>query len=96
MLQVGQFAALKEREIFIILRNFKPKKITILGIFVVEKFSKIHKIGDFGFKNHQNLRKIQRSIINYSLVLKIGHPVALCSGQWSSSPSCDSARVHFL
>ena len=29
----------------------------------LEKLSKIHKIGDFGCKNNQNLKTIQRSII---------------------------------
>ena len=45
-----------------ILSNFKPKKLPFWP-FLLEKLSKIHKIGDFGFKNHQNLKKILRSII---------------------------------
>ena len=59
VLQDGQFAALKEMEIFMILslknHHFWP--------FLSEKLSKIHKFGDFGCKNHQNLKKIQRPII---------------------------------
>ena len=47
---------------FMIFRNFKPK-ISPFWPFLLEKLSKIHKIGDFGCKNHQNLRKIQRPII---------------------------------
>ena len=49
-------------EILKILSNFKPK-MSPFWIFVLEKLSKIHKIGDFGCKNLQNLKKIQRSII---------------------------------
>ena len=59
------FGTLRERimlEIFMILSNFKPKKSPFWP-FLLEKLSKIHKIGDFGCKNHQNLKKIQRSII---------------------------------
>ena len=44
------------------LTKFKPKKLPFWS-FLLEKLSKIHKISDFGFKNPQNLRKIQRSII---------------------------------
>ena len=44
-----------------ILSNFKPKKSPFLPFFL-EKLSKIPKIGDFGCKNNQNLKKIQRSI----------------------------------
>ena len=68
MLQGGQFSALKEREfleileILMILSNFKPKKSTVLPFFL-EKLSKIHKFGDFGSKNHQNVKKIQISVI---------------------------------
>ena len=49
-------------EIFMILSNFKPKKL-LFWPFLLEKLSKIDKIGDFGYKNLQNLKKIQRSII---------------------------------
>ena len=42
--------------------DFKPKKSPFWP-FLLENLSKIHKIGDFGFKNHQNLKKMQRSII---------------------------------
>ena len=45
-----------------ILSNFKHKKSPFWP-FLFEKLSKIHKIGDYGFKNHQNLKKIQRLII---------------------------------
>ena len=45
-----------------ILSNFKAKKSPFWP-FLLEKLSKIHKSGDFGCKNHQNLKNIQRSII---------------------------------
>ena len=38
---------------------FKPKKLPFWP-FLLEILSKIHKIGDSGFKNHQNLKKILR------------------------------------
>ena len=44
-----------------ILTNYKPKKSPFWP-FLFEKLSKIHKIGNFGRKNPQNLKKIQRSI----------------------------------
>ena len=62
MLQDGQFAALEEREFFLkilmIFSNFKPKK----SPFLLEKWSKIHKISDFGCKNSSKFEKNQRSI----------------------------------
>jgi len=39
-----------------IFSNFKPKKSPFWP-FLLEKLTKIHKIGDFGCKNHQNLKK---------------------------------------
>ena len=57
VLQDGQFAALKRKGIllenFMILSNFKPNK-SPFWLFLLEKLSKIHTIGDFGCKNHQN------------------------------------------
>jgi len=57
VLKGGQFAAFLKREgimleIFMILNNFKPKKSSFWP-FLLEKLSKIHKIGDFGCKNLQ-------------------------------------------
>ena len=50
-------------EILMILGNFKPKNHN-LAIFTRKiVMSKIHKIGDFGCKNYQNLKKFQTSII---------------------------------
>ena len=45
-------------EIFMILSNFKPKK-SLFWPFLLEKLSKIHKIGDFGSKNLQVLIKFK-------------------------------------
>ena len=45
-------------EIFMILSNFKPKKSPFWP-FLLEKLSKMHKIGEFGCKNLQNLKEIQ-------------------------------------
>ena len=42
--------------------DFKPKRSTFWPFFK-EKLSKIRKFGDFGCKNQQNLKKIQRSIM---------------------------------
>ena len=58
-----------------ILSNFNPKKLPFWA-FLLEKLSKIHKIGDFGCKNHQYLKK-NSNINNYSLVPQIDHLVAL-------------------
>ena len=53
MLQDDKFAALKERGIFLeilmIFSNFKPNESPFWP-FSLEKWSKIHKIGDFGCK----------------------------------------------
>ena len=56
MLQDGQFAALKEREILMIFSNFKPKKSPFWP-FLFKEWSKIHKIGDFGYKNSSKFEK---------------------------------------
>ena len=50
-------------------------KITILAIFYFKKFSKIYKIGDFGFKNSSKFEKKYSVIDIYCLVPKIDHPV---------------------
>ena len=44
-----------------ILSNYKPKK-SPFWLFLKQKQSKIYKIGVLVAKNHQNLKKIQRSI----------------------------------
>ena len=57
-----------------ILSNFKPKK-SPFWLFLLEKLSKNHKIGDFGFKKLSKFE--ENSKINiYSLVPQIDHHVA--------------------
>ena len=64
-----------------ILRNFKPKKMTFWP-FLLEKYPKIHKIGGFGCK--KSLKFEENPKINiYSLVPQIDHPVALWKGKGS-------------
>ena len=62
VIQDVQFAALKEREYFLeilmIFSNFKPKTSPFFP-FLLEKWSKIHKIGDFGCKNSSKFEKIK-------------------------------------
>ena len=57
MLQDDKFAALKREGIFLeflmILRYFKPQKITSLAI-LIENWPKNHKIGGFGSKKSSN------------------------------------------
>ena len=71
VLQDGQFAALKERE------YFKPKKSPFWS-FLIEKYSKIHKIGDYCGKKLSKFEENSKNNI-YSLVPQIGDPVALCT-----------------
>jgi len=59
-----------------IFSNFKPKKSPFLP-FLLEKWSKIHKIRDFGYKISSKFENNQISIF-FSLVPQIDHPVALC------------------
>jgi len=64
-------------EIFMILSNFKPKR-SLFWPSLLEKLSKILKIGDFGCKKSSKFEENSK-INNYSLVPQIDHPVALCS-----------------
>ena len=58
--------------------DFKPKKSTFWP-FLLEKLSKIHIIGDFGFWLQKSSKFEENSkTYNYSSVPQIDHPVALC------------------
>ena len=63
-----------------ILSNFQPKKSPFWQ-FLLEKYSKIHKIDGFGSKKSSENSKINI----YSLVLQTNHPVALCAADFETS-----------
>ena len=53
-------------------------KIVPFWPFLLEKMSKIHKIGWFGGKKKSSKFEENSKINIYSLVPQIDHPVALC------------------
>ena len=90
-------AALKEREYFLeilmILSYFKPKK-SPFWLFLIENWSKIHKIGDYCGK--KSSKSEEYSKINfYSLVPKIDHPVALWVSWIYSNLNFYVLEIHF-
>ena len=58
VLQDVQFAALKEREILMILNNFNSKKSPVGPLFL-KNSQKITKLVVLVARNHQNSKKIQ-------------------------------------
>ena len=77
-----------------IFSNFKPKKSPFFP-FLLEKWTKIHKIDDFGYKKSSKFEG--NSMINsFSLVPQIDHPVALCLCALAQSISCRNQPLMYV
>ena len=77
-----------------ILSYFKPKK-SPFWLFLIENWSKIHKIGDYCGK--KSSKSEENSKINiYSLVPKIDHLVALCGYVYRHLFSSGTYQLHLI
>ena len=79
VLQDGKFAALKEREIFMILTNFESKNHHFGHFYYLEKIVKNSQNWRFWLQKSPKFEE-NSNITNHSLVPQIYHPVALCKG----------------